>query len=128
MTGRGIERTSSAPAEKRRRVKLRLWPWSELSYLRRELRAVRLSDSASKKKVNRLTARIRVLDGACSKHHRQAAHDQAYIDLLEAALPPLKVVALRERLRRVAVSGVPEGEPTPGAPDENQSGAGGEQP
>lgn len=38
----------------------------------------------------------------------------------------LALIAEVKRLR--AVSGVPEGEPTQEAPDENQSGAGGEQP
>lgn len=46
--------------------------------------------------------------------------DVEKLDRLTAAL-----VAERDA---VAVSGVPEGEPTQEAPDENQSGAGGEQP
>lgn len=74
---------------------MNVWPWGELGRLRVELRATKLACSAEAKKVNRLAARIRVLDRAIEKHRGQERHDQAYIDILEAKLDPPAVKMAR---------------------------------
>lgn len=75
-----------------------IWPWSQFRELRREAHAARCSASATQKKCNRLTARVKTLDAACSKHKGQARRDQAYIDVLEQQLPEKVLVRLRKTL------------------------------
>lgn len=82
---------------------MNVWPWSQLGYLRQELRAARLSCSAEMKRNARLTARIQRLDAACHKHKRQEAGDQAYIDLLEARVDPVELERVRRVMREKAV-------------------------
>lgn len=77
---------------------MKLWPWSELAVLRREVRAARNSCSANAKRGNRLAARILMLDKAAQKHHAQAKHDQEYIDALEALVSKKAVARIREQM------------------------------
>ena len=75
---------------------MRIWPWSAIRALRRDVRATRLSDSANAQRANRYLARIHLLENACAKHKAQERHDQAYIDALETLLTPKQIGDIRQ--------------------------------
>jgi len=77
---------------------MRVWPWSELNRLRRELRATKHSCSAEAKKANRIAAHVKRLDAAITRHKQQERRDQAYIDALESRLKTAEIKAARAEI------------------------------
>lgn len=76
-----------------------IWPWRELSRLRRELRAARRGCSAEAKRGNRLSGHIKKLERKIERHRAQEHHDQTYIEAMEARLAPEHIQAARAELR-----------------------------